>query len=163
MDENTVAHESGEESESSVLKTLRDAEAKAKAEAKRLAAELQELQAERAQSRQAQLEAAVNGRDYPEAIVSALKAQVETASNDEFAKLLQDLGSAGTETEGVQTEEVEETPPTSSGPKPSDLGQQIAAAAGGKGGEVDVIKKLATAQTREELLAAVSEHGLDRF
>lgn len=164
MSEDTLAQDGGDTTENSVIKALRDAEAKAKAEAKRLSAELEGLQAERAQSREAQLEAAVNGRSYPEAVVSALKAQVETASADEFAKLLQDLGSVAPDTEGEQDETIQEeqSAPTPK-PNPADLGQQIAAAAQGRGSEVDVIKKLATAESREDLLAAVSEHGLDKF
>lgn len=151
--------------ENSVIKSLRAAEAAAKADAKRALAELEELRGERAQSRQAKLEAAVNGRNYPDSVVEMMKGQVETATNEQFEALLQDLAPSGDDDQGVPDEGDDdkggETAPST--PNPADLGQRVAAAATGAAGEVDVIKKLATAETRADLLASVAEHGLDKF
>lgn len=160
MDENTEAESASEAEGNDLIKNLRKELSKAQAEAKRLAEENQVFQEARAQSRTAQVDQAVNGQNYPQAIVDAIKAQVEVASDEEFDKLLQDLGSAGEQAEGVQEEQPEAAPAT---PSPADIGQRVAAAAGGNSGEVDVAKEIATADTREALLAAVAKHGLDKF
>lgn len=157
MDENTEAQEMGnEEDGNALIKNLRKELSKAQADAKRLAEENQVFQAERTQARAAEVEKAVNGKNYPDSIVAALTAQVESASDDEFEKLLQDLGGVS---ENAEPEGVQETTQAN----PGELGQRVAAAAQGAAKEVDVSAEIAKANTREELLAAVSKHGLDKF
>ncbi|WP_461521048.1 hypothetical protein [Porticoccus sp.] len=161
MDENTEAQEMGNDDDgNSLIKDLRKQLSKAQAEAKRLAEENQLFQETRAQSRASAVEAAVNGKNYPDSIVAALTAQVETASDEEFEKLLQDLGTPGEGSEGVQEAEAAKPQAT---PSPGEIGQRVAAAASGGAKEVDVAKEIAATQTRAELHAVVAKHGLDRF
>lgn len=165
MSENTNVEGDEGTDESSVINSLRKDLAKAQAEAKSSAEENDTFRTARTQTRTTAVEAAVNGQNYPVVILDALKAQVETASNDEFDKLLQDLGVEGKTTESVDgdTEGGESTDESKTKTTAAELGQQIAAAAAGGSGEVDVIKNLATAETQEDLYAAVAEHGLDKF
>jgi hypothetical protein len=159
MDENTEAQEMGNDDDGNALiKNLRKELSKAQAEAKRFAEENKVFQEARAQSRESEVEKAVNGKNYPDSIVAALKAQVESASDEEFEKLLQDLGGNSEATESVQ----EEAQPQAT-PSPGDIGQRVAAAAAGGAKEVDVSLEIAKANTKEELYAAVAKHGLDRF
>lgn len=159
MDENAEVEETGDDADgNNLIKSMRKELAKAQAEAKRLAEENQLFQESRAQARETQIANAVNGKGYPESIVAALKAQADSASDDEFNALIQDLGVSAETPEGEQQEA---TPPTQ--PSPADLGQRVAAAATGQAGEVDVMKKIASTNSREELLAIVSELGLDNF
>lgn len=142
--------------DSELIKKLRAQLKEAKAQAKAYESEVVSFRETQKQARVQAVEAAVNGRNYPQAVVDALVSKVQDADEDEVQSILSELGQEAP-AEAQDTPPVEEEPQA---PSPSSLGQQVAAAASG-GSQVDGLARLQAAKSEAELQAVAAELGLN--
>jgi hypothetical protein len=141
--------------DSGLVKELRKQLRETKRTASSLETEVVGFRESRKQARISAVEAAVNGRDYPQAVVDALMDKVQEADETEFSTILSELTVVADE----ETPPTGDAPQVPSTPSPAELGQQIAAAAGAQG--ADSLKdKLLAAQSQEEVKQAALEGGL---
>ena len=151
----------GDPNDSDLIKKLRKQLKDERNTRKSLAEENESFRQTRTQERVQAIQEAVNGLGYPQSIVDTLVAKVQDSDEDEFASILDDLNAVAGE-EGASSDDVQVTPPpVERGPSPSDLGQQLAAAAAG-GSAVDGVARLAAAQSIDEVNAIAKELGLDQ-
>lgn len=152
----------GDPNDSDLIKKLRKQLKDERNTRKSLAEENDGFRQTRTQERVQAIQEAVNGLGYPQSIVDTLVAKVQDSDEDEFSSILDDLnavaGAKGASSDDVKTPT---PPPVERGPSPSDLGQQLAAAAAG-GSAVDGVARLAAAKSIDEVNAIAKELGLDQ-
>ena len=129
---------------------------------KSLAEENDGFRTTRTQERVAAIQEAVNGLGYPQTVVDTLVAKVQDSDVDEYQSILDDLLALAGEEGASSSDEPVATPPVvPTAPTPSDLGQQLAAAAAG-GSAVDGVARLAAANSIDEVNSIAKELGLDQ-